>query len=199
MINERTGERRSKNKKGGVKMKKLIIGLMVVGIMGLMAGTGEAATDDVKINLFITPIVTTSLTVSPTYYSFGSVDVETSTGSVSALTLTNDGDIDIKIEKEMLEDGDAWDVTRSSTSENGFVLWAMVSVGQPSHAAFVAGVSSFSDAGLNQLNDLTETGGAQVEMSKDETRNLWFRLDMPYAVSTVVEQKIQIRLMATSN
>jgi hypothetical protein len=180
-------------------MKKLIVLLMVVGLMGLMAGMGEAAdTDDVKINLFVTPIVTTSLTVSSTFYYFGLVDVETTTGSVSALTLTNDGDIDITVEKEVLSTGD-WFVTRSSTTEDGFILWAMAATSQPSHAAFVAASSSFSKAGLSTLNDLTETGGAQVEMSKDETKDLWFRLDMPYAVSLSAEQKLQIRLMATSN
>ena len=181
-------------------MKKLIVGLMVVGILGMMAGMGEAAvTDDVKINLFITPVVITSLTVSPTYYNFGSVDVDTSTGSVTSLLLTNDGDIDITIEKEMLEDGANWDITLSSSVEDGFRLWAMVSAGQPSHAAFETGVSSFSKVALSTLNDLTDTTGTQVEMSKDETKNLWFRLDMPYAVSVTDEQKIKIRLMATSN
>ena len=200
MINERTVERGSKKIKGGVKMKKLIVGLMVVGMLGVMAGMGEAAvTDDVKINLFITPVVITSLTVSPTYYYFGSVNVDSSTGSITALVLTNDGDIDVTIEKEMLADGDDWDITLSSSVENGFRLWAMVSDNQPDHTAFETGVSSFSKANLSTLNDLTDTTGTLVTMSKDETNNMWFRLDMPYAVSVTDEQKIMIRLMATSN
>jgi hypothetical protein len=170
---------------------------MVVGVVGMLAGTGEAAsTDDVKINLFITPIVTTSLTVSPTYYDFESVDLKTSTGSTSALMLTNDGNVDFTVEKTVIAAG-VWDVELSSTSKDGFILWAMVSDGQPNHAAFVTGESSFSNVGLGDLNDLTDSTKAQVSMSTDETKNLWFRLDMPYEVSTVVEQKLQIRLMAT--
>ncbi len=200
MINERTVERGSKKTKGGIVMKRLVILLMAVGLVGLMAGTGEAATEPARIDLYITPIVLTSLTVSPTFYNFGSVNVDMSTGSTSALTMTNDGDIDITIEKEMFADGAAWDITKSSSVEDGFLLWAMVAaVGPPSHAAFVTGISSFSEVALDTLNFLTDTAGAQIEMSKDETRNLWFRLDMPYAVSTVAEQKIQIRLKATSN
>ena len=179
-------------------MKKLIVLLMVVGLVGIMAGMGEAATDPAKVNLFVTPVVSTSLTVSPTYYYFGSVNVDTSTGSVTALVLTNNGDIDITIEKEMLEDGADWDITLSSSVEDGFRLWAMISDNQPSHAAFEAGFSSFSKANLNTLNNLTDTSGTLVEMSKDETNNMWFRLDMPYAVSVTDEQKIQIRLKATS-
>ncbi len=178
-------------------MKRLTLALVVVGILGMVAGTGWAATDPAKIDLYITPIVTTSLTVSPTYYNFGSVNVRTSTGSTSALTITNNGDIDITVEKEVNADDD-WNVMLSSTTKDGFILWAMVSAGQPSHAAFVTGESSFSIAGLNQLNDLTDTTATQVTMSRDDTENLWFRLDMPYSSTTSAEKKIQIRLKATS-
>ncbi len=178
-------------------MKKLILGLMVVGLVGVMVGTGEAATDPAKIDLYVTPIVATSLTVNPTYYNFGSVAVGVSTGSTSALTITNNGSIDVTIEKEVNADDD-WDITLSSTTKDGFILWAMVSDNQPNHAAFVTGESSFSIAGLNQLNDLTDTTATQVSMSKDETNNLWFRLDMPDSSSTGTEKKLQIRLKATS-
>jgi hypothetical protein len=182
-------------------MKKLLIGLMVaVGVIGLMAGTGYAATDAALINLLVTPIVTTSLTVSPTYYVFGSVDVQTTTGSISGLTLTNDGDIDFSVEKELMDDGD-WIIEVSSTAEDGFDLWALVSDNQPDHAAFVTAVSSFGKDGLNQVTNLHDgdNGNNQLEMSKDQTDLLWFRLDMPYAVSLSAEQTIKVRLTATSN
>ena len=180
-------------------MKKLLVVLMAVGILGLMAGTGYGATDPTRVDLYITPIVITSLTIDTTYYNFGNVNVRTSTGSTSALVITNNGDIDITLEKEMFADGANWDVTTSSSVEDGFRLWAMVSDNQPDHTAFQTGLSSFSKAALNTLNDLTETDGAQVEMSRDETNNLWFRLDMPYSVSVSDEQLIQIRIKATSN
>ena len=198
MINEKTGEKGSKKTKGGVKMKKLLLGLMVVGLIGLMAGAGEAATDTNDIDLYVTPVVETSLTVSPTYYDFGDVDVGVSTGSASALVLTNDGDIEITIKKEITSD-DGWYITRSSSAEDGFDLWAMVSVDQPNHAAFENTFASFSKTGLGAENILPDTGGTQISMSKDETNNLWFRLDMPYSVSESREQKIEIQLTATSN
>ena len=179
-------------------MKKLIVGLMVVGLVGMTVGTLMAASTDTYINLYVTPVVTTSLTISATYYNFGSVNVRTTTGSVSALTLTNDGDIDITLQKEVT-DADDWDITISSTAKDGFILWAMVSDNQPNHTAFENGSSSFSNVGLSDLNNLTDTGGTQVSMSKDETEDLWFRLDMPDSVSTVTEKKIMVRLLATSN
>ena len=198
MINEKTGEKGSKKTKGGVKMKKLLLGLMVVGFVGLMAGAGEAATDTNDIDLYVTPVVETSLTVSPTYYDFGDVDVGVSTGSVSALVLTNDGDIEITIKKEITSD-DGWYITRSSSAEDGFDLWAMVSVDQPNHAAFENTFASFSKTGLGVENILPDTSGTQISMSKGETNNMWFRMDMPYAVTESREQKIEIQLTATSN
>ncbi len=178
-------------------MKKLILGLMVVGLVGLMAGTGEAATDSNDIDLYVTPLVTTSLTVSPTFYNFGIVAVDSSTGSVSALVLTNDGDIEIVIRKEITA-SDGWYITRSSSAEDGFDLWAMVSDSQPDHATFENTFASFSKTGLGVENILPYTTGSQVTMSKDETNNMWFRLDMPYAVSESREQKIEIQLTAES-
>ena len=179
-------------------MKKLIVVLMVVGLLGMMAGTGEAATDTNDIDLYVTPVVITSLTVSPTFYSFGNVNVAVSTGSVSALVLTNDGDIEIVITKEVTGD-DGWYISRSSSAEDGFDLWAMVSDNQPTHADFENTFASFSKAALGTENILPYTTGTQVIMSKDETNNMWFRLDMPYAASQSREQKIQIQLTATSN
>ena len=64
-------------------MKKLIVGLMVVGILGVMVVTSEAATEAARVDLYVTPVVTTSLTISTTYYNFGDVDVDTSTGDAA--------------------------------------------------------------------------------------------------------------------
>ena len=65
-------------------MKRLMVVLMAVVLMGLMAGTAYSATDSAMVNLFVTPVVVTSLTVSPTYYVFGNVPIGTSTGSATA-------------------------------------------------------------------------------------------------------------------
>ena len=181
-------------------MKKLIVGLMVVGILGMMVGTGFAATDATMINLLVTPVVTTSLTVSPTYYDFGSVSVQSTTGSVTALTLTNNGDIDITVQKECTDD-DGWHIQVSSTAEDGFDLWALVSDNQPNHTAFVTAIASFGKNDTYQVTNLhdADNSNAQLLMSKDQTDLMWFRLDMPYAVSQSAEQTIKVRLTATSN
>ena len=181
-------------------MKKLLIGLMVVGFLGVMVGTGFAATDATMINLLVTPVVTTSLTVSPTYYVFGSVSVGITTTSLTALTLTNNGGIDITVQKEVTDDDD-WYIQISSTAKDGFDLWALVSDTIPSPSDFVSAVSSFGKEDTYQVTNLhdADNSNAQLTMSKDQTDLLWFRLDMPDSSSTSSEKTLKVRLTATSN
>ena len=63
--------------------------LMVLGLMVVMSGVMFGASTETAINLLVTPVVTLQLTAGPTYYDFGSVDVDRSTASTSALVLTN--------------------------------------------------------------------------------------------------------------
>ena len=177
-------------------MKKLIIGLMVVGLMGMMAGTAMAATDSANINLLVTPVVATSLIVSPTWYDFGNVAVKTSTGSATAITITNDGSVAITVDKAVWTDGD-WDITKSSSVQDGFFLWAMTNASVPSHTAFETALSSFTKT-LQGHNTLRDSSAAGVTMNPSGTESLWFRLDMPASVSNTNEQTIHVRLRGTS-
>jgi len=66
-------------------MKKLLVVLMAVGLIGFMAGAAQAqSTDAAGVDLYITPIVTVDLSVSPTYYDFGNVELAVSTISPTA-------------------------------------------------------------------------------------------------------------------
>ena len=179
-------------------MRKLILGmLLVMGVVGLMAGTAMAvtSTDSADVNLLITPVVICDLNVSPTYYNFGSVRVKKSTCSVTALVLTNAGDVGITIDKTVWTD-DAWDITKSSTSQDGFDLWAMVQAGAPGQVAYTTSQSSFNESGLQAINALTYDTKVKVDMSPTDTANLWFRLDMPRYVTSDVQRTIHVRLRA---
>lgn len=177
-------------------MKKLIIGLMAVGLVGMMVLPAMAATtDSANVNLYVTPVVVVDLNVSPTYYDFGFVDVETSTASVTALTLTNDGDVGINIDKTVWDDG-AWYINLSTTTQDGFDLWALTNATQLGHDSYIGG-HAFSetkqDGGFTRLTNL---GGTDEDLDPEETANLWFRLDMPRYVTTINQQTIHIRLRA---
>ena len=185
-------------------MKKQLMAVMVVGIMGLGAGTAMAAsTDSANINVLVTPVVSVDISVSPASYDFGNIAVYTSTCSVTAITLTNAGSVGFTVEKTVWNDGSDWDITKSSTEKDGFDLWAIVKDVQPGQVDFDVAVSTshkFKKAtgasGINTLIDKDTT--AKVNMDAEATEKMWFRLDMPQSVTNVNQQTIQVRLKATN-
>lgn len=179
-------------------MKKMILGmLMVMGVVGLMAGMAmaEASTNSVNINLLVTPIVTANLTVNTSYYNFGIVAVKTSTCSVTALVITNNGTGSIRVDKSIWTAD--WDLTKSSTVMDGFGLFAMVNSTAPVVADYVTKFSSFTKVAQG-YNALTNRSAAAVTMIPDATQNLWFRLDMPKSTSSNDQKTIHVRLKATT-
>ena len=188
---------RSSAEKGGLTMsKRILIGMMVMvfGFAGLYAG--EAFED---IDVYVTPIVTEALTASPTYYNFGSLDIGTSSNSVTALTLENTGQVGINIEKCVDDDG-AWDVTASSTATNGFDFWAQCKTARPALADYTSGnTHDFNETALDTYNNLTDDAGTQVSLGVDATASLWFRIDMPAGVTTSDQQRIDVKLKAIGN
>ena len=177
-------------------MKKLLAVLMVVGLLGMMAGTVMAgsSTDSANVSLLVTPVVTASLTVSPTFYNFGSVDLNKSTCSTSGLTITNDGDVGITVDKTVWDDA-SWDVTASSTVLDGFDLWAMASDTAVGQGDFETALSSFNESALmSAYNALTDISKAAISIDPLNTKSIWFRLDMPKYVTVSGEQTIHVRL-----
>ena len=187
-------------------MKKMILVLMVVGLVGLMAGGAGASTDTEHIYLLVTPSVVVDLTISPTnYINLGLVDVGVSTISWQTITLTNSGNVGFTVEKAVWDDGADWDVMLSSTVTDGFDLWSYVNDTRPgSLGVFSTAISSFNEAGIGSetyLTDLTYDDGAQVDMQPNgptSTENIWFRLDMPATVTNTNQQTIQVRLKVSS-
>ena len=180
----------------GETMKKLFAVLMMAVLIGLMAGVAMAATSTTYISLLVTPIATTSLTVNPTYYNFGNVAVKTSTCSVTALVITNNGSVGITVDKTVWTD-DSWDIALSSAVQNGFNLYAMVNASAAGKALFDTGLSTFTKV-LQTFNALTNSSAAAVSMAPDATNNLWFRLDMPKSSSTSSQKTIHVRLRGTT-
>ncbi len=181
-------------------MKKLIVGLMVVGLVGMMAGPVMAqSTDSANVNLLVTPVVVVQLSVSPTYYDFGDVDVGVSTCSVTALTMSNDGTVGLTVDKAVWSD-DEWRIDYSSTTQDGFGLWAMTNDSQPGQADFTTGNNhDFNNIeGDPGLDDLMDNVGGNESMNPSDTENLWFRLDMPASTGNTSQQTIQVRLRGTA-
>ena len=200
MIKNEIGREQEEKTKGGIVMKKLILVMMVVGLAGMLAGTVRgASTDSADINLLVTPVITVTLNVSPTYYDFGNVDVQITTCSITALTLSNDGTVGILLEKAVWNDDD-WDIEKSSTVQDGFDMWAMTKETQPGQSEYTDPNDKFVklllDAGYNELYNRTD--GQQEDLDSEETKDLWFRLDMPKYVTNTDQKTIQVRIKATS-
>ena len=188
-------------------MRKLIVLIMALGLVGMLAGSVRAASTDTEhIYLLVTPKVIVDLTISPTnYIDLGNIDVGISTISWQTITLSNAGNVGINIDKAIWNDGDDWDVTLSSTVTDGFDLWSYVNATRPgSLGAFSTAISSFNETGVaseTYLTPLTYDDGAQVDMQpvgSTSTGNIWFRLDMPASVTNMNQQTIQVRLKASS-
>ncbi|MFC2048944.1 hypothetical protein ACFLR5_01835 [Elusimicrobiota bacterium] len=177
------------------------ISLLILSVLISTSGILSAGSATKDIEISIVPIVTTSLISSPTYYNFGNLEVATSSNSETALLLTNDGTVGIKIEKTVLSD-DGWDITKSTNQIDGFNLWGQVNPTRPAIAEFtVSDTHQFSKSGIGEsyYSNLTDDSGVQIDMDPGDNRNFWLRIDMPSALTESRSQKIQLRLKAIAN
>jgi len=176
--------------------KAVVIGLMGIGVMGLFAKTSQAATVDTAIvDVLVTPIVSVSLTASPTFYNFGIIALNSSEVSATAVTLTNGGDIGISLQKHAnnSESGD-WSLG-ASIGSNQFSLHTAVNATLPLVGDFTGStyISGLTD------DDLLNIGSAsQVTMNPAANVNVWFKLDMPNATTTGAQQRIPVHFVGTA-
>jgi len=195
-------------------MRKMILGMMVViGLLGMMAGTGMCtSTDTAHILLLVTPNAIVDLSISTGTIVLGVVDVGKSTVTWQSVVMTNIGSTGFTLEKTVMTDGDLWDITAAPAIENGFNLFAMATstsatnpfLMRPSITDFETAASSFNKAGvgLSYLNALTYIDKTKVNMAptgSTSKKNIWFRLDMPTKVSNTNQQSINVRLKASTN
>jgi len=172
----------------GLRLVCLVVGL---GLIGSLVGYGYAA-DTADVTLTVTPIVVAALTISPTTYAYGNLDLAISSVSASGLTITNTGGVGIKLEKTITDDG-GWTLASTTGVINEFVLWGMTNVSRPVVDDFTGG-HKFALS----YNNLTDSVGTQQTLSPTNTANLWFRLDMPTSVSSGAGQTITVRVRATA-
>ena len=148
---------------------------MVVGLASLsLAGTSDS------INLLVTPVTEVSVSIIQDSYNYTSVDLYNGTTvNTAAITVKNDGNVQASWQHSA---GDAtaapstWDLVFAGTeaSTDQFRLWAEVAASQP---------GTFPDDAAHRVTDTDTTleGGGNVPI--DETRNLWIKLEMPWAVT----------------
>jgi len=165
----------------------------------LMAAPHLQAADIEDATITVTPMATVSLDLSATTYAFGAIDVNTSTNSATALTLTNNGQVSVTVDKhiETQSDPGGWTAGASAAADT-YVLYVATSTSRPS-------LSDFSGATLfgaqNNVTPLTGSSGTQPVLPPSgdgQSVDLWFRLDMPTTVSTLTSRTVTIRFTATA-
>ncbi len=183
--------------------KKLLVmvAAMLVFAAGRAAAEIQSSTQNVTIT--VTPVVTANFTISPDLISLGNVDVGESTGNVTALTIANQGNVDLKFEKtvwDITSAGDPW--TMGTPGNNVFRLSAVAQASVPDNWD-VVGSSAVFITTKEEYNDLTDESDDQLVLAptgeSGASENLWFNLEMPTSVGHTQQQTITVRIKGLSD
>src|SRR3989338_1500050 len=91
-------------------MKRARISLTALAVLiGLAGAEAWAANTPADGTITVTPLADVSLDLSPTYYVFpNAVDVNTSTDTLSLLTLSNNGEVAATVAKQITDQSTGW-------------------------------------------------------------------------------------------
>ena len=97
------------------------------------------AAPSVDATITVTPVANVTLTLDTTFYDFGTVNVNSSTSSITALRLTNTGEVYITVDKQITTQSNpvGW-TAGTSTGLDRYVLYCATSTAQPSLSSFTA-------------------------------------------------------------
>jgi hypothetical protein len=172
--------------------------ILLAGLSGMgLSRAAGAETADATIT--VTPIADVSIELDASTYAFGSVDLNTSTNSATAVRLTNSGDVTVAIEKQILDESipDGW-TAGPSRGHDTYALYCATSTTRLNVNDFGA-ATLFGAQGVNTL--LTGPSGTQPlvpPVGPEKNIDLWFRLDMPATVTTLQSRSITVRFTATA-
>jgi hypothetical protein len=168
-------------------------------MVGLGSPGAWASNTPVDATITVTPIVNVSLSISPTTYAFGALAVNTSSVTASRLTVSNNGDVDVTVDKRIQSDPANWIADVSTTTPNHYVLFVATSTTRPNTTDFTTANHRFGAvANVTALKGLG--GGTPIISTSGGTLpsvDLWFRLDMPIQVTTSAAQSILVRFTGT--
>ena len=174
--------------------------LMAVGLGVGMLGKGPQvwASSTADATITITPVANVSLAISPTTYAFGTLDVNTSSVTASALTLTNNGEVNVTVSKQVTNQSNpaGW-TSGAAAAADTYALYTATSTFQPALSDFTAGNHLFG--AINNVTALEGLGGSTPTVNVSNSVAVWFRLDVPTIVSSQVAREITVRFTGTAN
>ena len=185
-----------------MKWKTMVVGMLGIGLFGM--GKAWAVTNTpADATITVTPLANVSLAISPTTYAYGPLSVNTSSITASALTLSNNGDVDVKVSKQISNQSNpngagSW-VADTTQGTDHYVLSVATSTARPVSAEFTAATQLGAVSTPSNLTGsaatqpvITVAGGALPSV------DLWFKLDMPTKVSSQIGREITVTFTGTA-
>ncbi len=178
--------------------------LALCGVFVTLASSQARASNPVDGTITVTPVATVDLTLSPTTYAFGSLDVGVTTVTASALSLSNNGSVDVTVDKRIQTQSSpagwfASTIASPNNAANTYALYVATAAVRPASGAFSVASHLFDGTGANPLRGLggsspvvTTSGGSLPSV------DLWFRLDMPTSVADNSAREITVRFTGTA-
>ena len=171
-----------------------------LGLAALLAaalGTGRAwAADYIDGTITVTPVAGVSLDLSPSSYAFGSLDVNTSSNSATALTLSNTGNVNVTASKVIQADPADWTAAVSTGTIDQYTLYCATGAARVELAEFGAGTKFGAVGNSSALTGYDGVSAPVIPVAG--SADLWFRLDMPVTVSQQTPQTITVRFTAAA-
>lgn len=169
-----------------------------LGAFWLLALPVHAASSE-DATITVTPAADVSVQLSTTYYNFGPLDVNTSSNSATALTLTNNGEITVTVDKQITVESNPTGWTAGTTAGlDTYVLYAATSTARLSLGEFTAATMFGAQANVTWLTGPSGATPSLPPTGAGQSVDLWFRLDMPTAVSNSTPRAMTIRFTGTA-
>ena len=181
-----------------IKQKLLFSMLFLFGAGG---GSVWATTATIDATITITPIATVSLSISPTTYAFGAFAVNSSTNSATGLVLSNNGQVDVSVTKQITNQSSpaGWTAGVAASSDT-YVLYVASATTRPALGSYT--IANHMFGGLNTVTSLLGLGGGSQNLNNPlgvtPSEALWFKLDLPTTVSSQTPREITVRFTGTA-
>ena len=164
--------------------RRLTTTVFLVGL-GVCARQAQAASTD-TITISLTPNTTFAVTISSAYvggYNFGLVNLNATTVSTVAITLTNSGSIYEYFGISVSNTSGGWTASATTPSTDTFRLSGQLNATQP-----LQGSGSFSAlTNTAPTNAAALYGQASTKTSPtagNNTQKLWLQMEMPFTLNT---------------
>jgi len=164
--------------------KALVTGLAVLSV-GWITGKAQAASTD-TITISLTPNTTFAVTISSAYvggYNFGQVNLNSTTVSTVAITLTNSGSIfEYFAISVSSPNAGGWTPSSVGPSTDTYRLSGMFSATQPTQGSgsFSALTGTPPTNGNGQYGQVSKRSPA----AGSNTKSLWLQMEMPFTLNT---------------